>query len=85
MALLLRQGNGNNARVANGVVRRAADAVTNLAHENAHIKTRVRLVLKLMLVMVTLLLVTVENSNMYRSLVQDGRRYSSVGQAFRIY
>lgn len=42
VALLLRQGGSNNARVANGVVRRAADAVTNLAHENAHIKTRVR-------------------------------------------
>lgn len=46
VALLLRQGGSNNARVANGVVRRAADAVTNLAHENAHIKTRVRLVLE---------------------------------------
>jgi hypothetical protein len=31
-----------NVRVVNGVVRRAADAITNLAHENAHIKTRVR-------------------------------------------
>ncbi|CAI7933649.1 unnamed protein product, partial [Closterium sp. NIES-54] len=30
------------ARVVNGVVRRAADAITNLAHENATIKSRVR-------------------------------------------
>lgn len=52
VALLLRQGGSNNGRVANGVVRRAADAVTNLAHENAHIKTRVRLVHVVMLVMV---------------------------------
>ncbi|XP_024388979.1 ARM REPEAT PROTEIN INTERACTING WITH ABF2 isoform X3 [Physcomitrium patens] len=42
VALLLRQGGGNSGRVVNGVVRRAADAITNLAHENAHIKTRVR-------------------------------------------
>jgi hypothetical protein len=46
VALLLRQGGSNNGRVANGVVRRAADAITNLAHENAHIKTRVRWVLR---------------------------------------
>ncbi|CAI6000458.1 unnamed protein product [Closterium sp. NIES-64] len=30
------------ARVVNGVVRRAADAITNLAHENGTIKSRVR-------------------------------------------
>ncbi|XP_024380981.1 ARM REPEAT PROTEIN INTERACTING WITH ABF2 isoform X2 [Physcomitrium patens] len=42
VALLSRRGGTSNARVANGVVRRAADAITNLAHENALIKTRVR-------------------------------------------
>jgi hypothetical protein len=42
VALLRRQGGTVNVRVVNGVVRRAADAITNLAHENAHIKTRVR-------------------------------------------
>lgn len=30
--------------MVNGVIRRAADAITNLAHENSSIKTRVRLV-----------------------------------------
>lgn len=34
---------GINSRGANGVMRRAADAITNLAHENANIKIRVRL------------------------------------------
>ncbi|GAA0167258.1 hypothetical protein LIER_22231 [Lithospermum erythrorhizon] len=40
--LLKRHKNGENSRAVNGVVRRAADAITNLAHENSHIKTRVR-------------------------------------------
>jgi hypothetical protein len=43
VGLLWRQGSSSNHRIANGVVRRAADAITNLAHENAHIKTRVRI------------------------------------------
>jgi hypothetical protein len=42
VGLLWRQGSSSNHRIANGVVRQAADAITNLAHENAHIKTRVR-------------------------------------------
>ncbi|CAM6085940.1 unnamed protein product [Calypogeia fissa] len=42
VALLMRKVNPSNARAVNGVVRRAADAITNLAHENAHIKSRVR-------------------------------------------
>ncbi|CAM6008724.1 unnamed protein product [Sphagnum balticum] len=42
VGLLKRQGSNSNNRIAHGVVRRAADAITNLAHENAHIKTRVR-------------------------------------------
>ncbi|TYH36923.1 hypothetical protein ES332_D12G005200v1 [Gossypium tomentosum] len=31
-----------NSREMNGVIRKAADAITNLAHENARIKTRIR-------------------------------------------
>eukprot|EP00271_Cylindrocystis_brebissonii_P023021 TRINITY_DN9210_c0_g1_i2.p1 TRINITY_DN9210_c0_g1~~TRINITY_DN9210_c0_g1_i2.p1 ORF type:complete len:701 (+),score=157.95 TRINITY_DN9210_c0_g1_i2:238-2340(+) len=42
VALLRTPPSEGNARVVNGVIRRAADAVTNLAHENAVIKTRVR-------------------------------------------
>lgn len=42
VALLRRKPGGALARMVNGVIRRAADAVTNLAHENAIIKTRVR-------------------------------------------
>lgn len=42
VALLKRKASGSNARIVNGVVRRAADAITNLAHENSSIKTRVR-------------------------------------------
>ncbi|KAL3676603.1 hypothetical protein R1sor_026551 [Riccia sorocarpa] len=42
VSLLLRKVSSSNARVVNGVVRRAADAITNLAHENANIKSRVR-------------------------------------------
>ena len=33
---------GSNSRAVNSVIRRAADAITNLAHENSSIKTRVR-------------------------------------------
>lgn len=40
--LLKRHKCGLNSRAVNGVIRRAADAVTNLAHENSSIKTRVR-------------------------------------------
>ncbi|KAL6499511.1 hypothetical protein OROGR_027421 [Orobanche gracilis] len=41
--LLKRHRNYPNSRVVNGVIRRAADAITNLAHENSSIKTRVRI------------------------------------------
>ncbi|KAL5864026.1 hypothetical protein ACOSQ3_001540 [Xanthoceras sorbifolium] len=43
VALLNRHKGGNNSRAVYGVTRRAVDAITNLAHENANIKTRVRL------------------------------------------
>lgn len=42
VSLLKRHGNGSNSRILNGVLRRAADAITNLAHENGAIKTLVR-------------------------------------------
>ncbi|KAK9282320.1 hypothetical protein L1049_005234 [Liquidambar formosana] len=41
--LLKRHRNGCNSRAVNGAIRRAADAITNLAHENGSIKTRVRI------------------------------------------
>ncbi|KAF8388036.1 hypothetical protein HHK36_026702 [Tetracentron sinense] len=41
--LLWRHKVGSSSRAVNSVIRRAADAVTNLAHENSSIKTRVRL------------------------------------------
>lgn len=41
--LLKRHRENQNSRAVNGVIRRAADAITNLAHENSSIKTRVRL------------------------------------------
>lgn len=40
--LLKRHKNGCNTRAVNGVIRKAADAITNLSHENGCIKTRVR-------------------------------------------
>ncbi|WCJ23718.1 ARM repeat protein interacting with ABF2 [Euphorbia peplus] len=40
--LLKRQKDGSISRAVNSVIRRAADAITNLAHENSSIKTRVR-------------------------------------------
>ncbi|CAA0816715.1 ARM REPEAT PROTEIN INTERACTING WITH ABF2 [Striga hermonthica] len=40
--LLERRNVDPNSRAVNGVLRRAADAITNLAHENSSIKTRVR-------------------------------------------
>ncbi|XP_047333820.1 ARM REPEAT PROTEIN INTERACTING WITH ABF2 [Impatiens glandulifera] len=40
--LLKRHKDGQNSRAVVGVMRRAADAITNLAHENSCIKTRVR-------------------------------------------
>ncbi|KAF5941738.1 hypothetical protein HYC85_019380 [Camellia sinensis] len=41
--LLKRHKDGSISRAVNSVIRRAADAITNLAHENSSIKTRVRL------------------------------------------
>ncbi|XP_038701552.1 ARM REPEAT PROTEIN INTERACTING WITH ABF2-like isoform X2 [Tripterygium wilfordii] len=41
--LLDRHNDGSSSRAVNSVIRRAADAITNLAHENSRIKTRVRL------------------------------------------
>ncbi|AQK93904.1 ARM REPEAT PROTEIN INTERACTING WITH ABF2 [Zea mays] len=41
--LLKRQKNTTNSRVVNSVIKRAADAITNLAHENSNIKTSVRM------------------------------------------
>jgi predicted ribosome-associated RNA-binding protein Tma20 len=40
--LLKRNKDGSSSRAVNSVIRRAADAITNLAHENSSIKTRVR-------------------------------------------
>lgn len=42
MDLLKRHKDGSISRAVNSVIRRAADAITNLAHENSSIKTRVR-------------------------------------------
>ncbi|KAJ0734895.1 putative chromatin remodeling & transcription regulator BTB-POZ family [Helianthus annuus] len=42
VVLLKRHREGQKSRALNGVIRRAADAITNLAHENSSIKTRVR-------------------------------------------
>jgi hypothetical protein len=42
VGLLWRHGSSSNHRIANGVVRRATYAITNLAHENARFKTRVK-------------------------------------------
>ncbi|XP_035816092.1 ARM REPEAT PROTEIN INTERACTING WITH ABF2 isoform X5 [Zea mays] len=41
--LLKRQRSTTNSRMVNSVIKRAADAITNLAHENSNIKTRVRM------------------------------------------
>ncbi|WVZ09521.1 hypothetical protein V8G54_014051 [Vigna mungo] len=41
--LLKRHENGLTSRAINSLIRRAADAITNLAHENSSIKTRVRM------------------------------------------
>ncbi|XP_020102633.1 ARM REPEAT PROTEIN INTERACTING WITH ABF2, partial [Ananas comosus] len=41
--LLKRHRKGSNSRAVNSVIRRAADAITNLAHENSNIKTCVRI------------------------------------------
>ncbi|XP_047959364.1 ARM REPEAT PROTEIN INTERACTING WITH ABF2-like isoform X1 [Salvia hispanica] len=41
--LLKRHNDSPNSRVVSGVIRRAADAITNLAHENSSIKIRVRI------------------------------------------
>ncbi|CAH9133986.1 unnamed protein product [Cuscuta epithymum] len=42
VSILKRHKDSPNSRALNGVIRRAADAITNLAHENSCIKTRVR-------------------------------------------
>ncbi|KAL8224893.1 hypothetical protein R6Q57_017450 [Mikania cordata] len=42
VALLKRHKNGQKSRVVNGAIRKAADAITNLAHENGKSKTFVR-------------------------------------------
>ncbi|KNA05314.1 hypothetical protein SOVF_191540, partial [Spinacia oleracea] len=42
VALLKRHKSGCNSRSLHSAVRRAADAITNLAHENSSIKSRVR-------------------------------------------
>ncbi|MFS7975834.1 putative armadillo-like helical protein [Helianthus anomalus] len=42
VAMLKRHKSGQNYRAVNGVIRKAADAITNLAHENGNIKTLVR-------------------------------------------
>ncbi|XP_062177417.1 ARM REPEAT PROTEIN INTERACTING WITH ABF2 isoform X2 [Alnus glutinosa] len=41
--LLKRHKDCSSSRAVNSVIRRAADAITNLAHENSSIKTRVRM------------------------------------------
>ncbi|XP_054805964.1 ARM REPEAT PROTEIN INTERACTING WITH ABF2 isoform X1 [Prosopis cineraria] len=41
--LLKRHKNFSTSRAVNSVIRRAADAITNLAHENSNIKSRVRM------------------------------------------
>ncbi|KAL5995955.1 hypothetical protein ACLOJK_026028 [Asimina triloba] len=43
VSLLKRHSDACNSRAINSVIRRAADAITNLAHENSSIKTRVRI------------------------------------------
>lgn len=50
MDLLKRHRNFQSSRAVNGVIRRAADAITNLAHENGSIKSRVRWVIVLLMV-----------------------------------
>ncbi|CAH1437395.1 unnamed protein product [Lactuca virosa] len=42
VGLLKRQLDGQSSRTLNGAIRKAADAITNLAHENSSIKTLVR-------------------------------------------
>ncbi|KAI3506760.1 hypothetical protein L1887_21324 [Cichorium endivia] len=42
VALLKRHKDGQSSRAINGAIRKAADAITNLAHENSSIKTLVR-------------------------------------------
>lgn len=43
VALLKRFGSSSTARAVNGVIRRAADTITNLGHENSSIKNIVRI------------------------------------------
>lgn len=42
VTLLRRHKNATNSRAVNSLIRRAADAITNLAHENSNIKTCIR-------------------------------------------
>lgn len=42
VGLLKRRLDGQSSRALNGAIRKAADAITNLAHENSSIKTLVR-------------------------------------------
>ncbi|XP_071738245.1 ARM REPEAT PROTEIN INTERACTING WITH ABF2-like [Rutidosis leptorrhynchoides] len=42
VALLKRHADGHNSGAVNGAIRKASDAITNLAHENGNIKTLVR-------------------------------------------
>lgn len=42
VSLLQRKASGSNARMVNGVIRRAADAIANLAHDNNSIQMRLR-------------------------------------------
>jgi hypothetical protein len=41
---LLKRHKNANTRAVNSLIRRAADAITNLAHENSNIKTCIRCV-----------------------------------------
>ncbi|KAF6984616.1 hypothetical protein CFC21_002591 [Triticum aestivum] len=43
VSLLRRHKNATNSRAVNSLIRRAADAITNLAHENSNIKTCIRI------------------------------------------
>lgn len=43
VSMLKRRSDGSSLRAISSVIRRAADAITNLSHENSSIKTCVRL------------------------------------------
>lgn len=44
VTILKKHKGGQSSRALIGAIRRAADAITNLAHENSRIKSRVRFV-----------------------------------------